>query len=240
MHQTCRYRGGTHERIIWWSDDQGEGRERKGRCWSRCSLVPPSLWLVSITWASSDLSQAINDPLETGRNLCAIWEITQRHLAFARMLWTPWKFIGFPCDSQDEHTARKEGSCSNLGWRQVGPIIWPFWQSSKIKSNLYLSEVRIAKSIVKQGISQSPASSLPPELCSPLSLQHNANTYSKPLVLGYFSLLWTVLEEINWTSLQWEQKEEMNLLFWWYPWHRYWVASLNILQPRVSLLNPLQ
>lgn len=71
--------------------------------------------LTCIIWASSDLSQAINDPLETGRNLRAIWEITQKHLAFARMPRTPWKFIGFPCDSQDEHTARKEGSCSNLG-----------------------------------------------------------------------------------------------------------------------------
>lgn len=95
---------------------------------------------------------------------------------------------------------------------------------------------------MKGGISQPSASSFPPELCSPLQLQHSANSvlYSKPPIPSYFSLLWTILEEITWTSLQWEQNKEMNSWFQWYPWHRYWVAPLNILQPRVSLLNPLQ
>lgn len=49
-----------------------------------------------------------------------------------------------------------------------------------------------------------------------------------------------ILEIINVSSPQWEQKKEMNLLFQWYPWHRYWVASLNILQHPESLLSHLQ
>lgn len=89
---------------------------------------------------------------------------------------------------------------------------------------------------MEQGISQSLTSSSPLS-CAP---HYSSYTYSKPPILSYFSLLWIILEEINWTSLQWEQKKEMNLWFQWYPWHRSWVAPLNILQPWVSLLNPLQ
>lgn len=126
-------------------NSQGECREKRGRCWSPSPLVPPSLWAASIVCASSNLSQAACDPPETWTNLCAIWEMTQRHLAFAQKPCALWKFIVFSCDTRTE--AHKEGSCSNLGWRKVRPIFWPFWQSNKIKSNLHLSEVHLQQNL---------------------------------------------------------------------------------------------
>lgn len=122
---------------------QGEHRERKGRCWSRCSLVPPSLWAASIVCAPSSLCQAASDPLETWRNLCAIWEMTRRPLH---------KCLVLSGSSEDSLVlprteAHREGSCSNLAWRKVRPIFWPFRKSNKIRSNLFLSEVNLQQNL---------------------------------------------------------------------------------------------
>lgn len=78
---------------------QGEHRERKGRCWSRCSLVPPPLWAASIVCASSNLSQWPTRNVE--KFVCNLGNDTE---PFAQMPCALWKFRGFPCDSQDRGT----------------------------------------------------------------------------------------------------------------------------------------
>lgn len=88
----------------WWSDDlgiQSRGREGKGRCWSRCSLIVLSPW--SDNCDSSEHFPGIRDPPETWRNLCVVWEIRRRHLAFAQYPCA-WKLKGFPCKRRDKRT----------------------------------------------------------------------------------------------------------------------------------------
>lgn len=96
--------------VPWWPKLSGRGRAGAGA---------DALWYhlpASIICASSSLCQAARNPLETWRGLCAIWEMTQRHLAFAEMPCALWKFIGFSCDSQDRSTQR--GFLLKLGLKE--------------------------------------------------------------------------------------------------------------------------